>query len=117
MISLIILDSKKCLEAHFLYGSAPKAGLPTKINLGSFVSKTQVVPVSGVFFPIETLPEFIQPFSEILPLSIVADAMRSISSDGLSLLAVYKNMIGISIWIIIGTFISTKLFVWKEVAG
>ena len=73
--------------------------------------------MSGVFFPIETLPEFIQPFSEILPLSIVADAMRSISSDGLSLLAVYKNIIGISIWIVIGTFVSTKLFVWKEVAG
>lgn len=46
MISLIILDSKKCLGIHFLYGSAPNAGLPTKINLDSLVLKVHVVPVS-----------------------------------------------------------------------
>jgi hypothetical protein len=43
--------------------------------------------------------------------------MRSIASDGLSLIGVYSNFIGIGVWIIIGTLISTKLFVWKEVAG
>ena len=46
MISLIILDSKKCLGIHFLYGSAPNAGLPTKINLDSLVLKVHVVPAS-----------------------------------------------------------------------
>ena len=59
----------------------------------------------------------IQPFAQILPLSLLADAMRSIASDGLSLIGVYSNFIGIGVWIIIGTLISTKLFVWKEVAG
>ena len=73
--------------------------------------------LSGVFFPLETLPEYIQPFAQILPLSLLADAMRSIASDGLSLIGVYSNFIGIGVWIIIGTLISTKLFVWKEVAG
>ena len=72
---------------------------------------------SGVFFPLESLPEYIQPFAEILPLSMVADAMRSIASDGLSLVDIYLNIIGIGVWIGIGTLISTKLFVWKEVAG
>jgi hypothetical protein len=48
---------------------------------------------------------------------MVADAMRSIASDGLSLADIYLNIIGIGVWIGIGTLISTKLFVWKEVAG
>jgi hypothetical protein len=27
------------------------------------------------------------------------------------------NFIGMVVWIIFGTFLSTKLFIWKEVAG
>jgi ABC-2 type transport system permease protein len=103
------------LTLGFSIGSLAKTQESVGVIASIFIYP-QIV-MSGVFFPIETLPEFIQPFSEILPLSIVADAMRSISSDGLSLLSVYKNIIGISIWIVIGTFVSTKLFVWKEVAG
>ena len=73
--------------------------------------------MSGVFFPLETLPEYIQPVAQVLPLTLVADAMRSIASDGLTLFQVHLDLLGMGIWIIIGTLISTKLFVWKEVAG
>ena len=112
---IIMLSILMFLTLGFSIGSLAKTQESVGVIASIFIYP-QIV-MSGVFFPIETLPEFIQPFSEILPLSIVADAMRSISSDGLLLLAVYKNIIGISIWIVIGTFISTKLFVWKEVAG
>jgi hypothetical protein len=43
--------------------------------------------------------------------------MRSIANDGLELIDIYANFIGIGVWIVIGMLISTKLFVWKEVAG
>jgi ABC-2 type transport system permease protein len=112
---IIMLSILMFLTLGFSIGSLAKTQESVGVIASIFIYP-QIV-MSGVFFPIEALPEFIQPFSEILPLSIVADAMRSISSDGLSLLAVYKNIIGISIWIVIGTFVSTKLFVWKEVAG
>ena len=112
---IIMLSILMFLTLGFSIGSLAKTQESVGVIASIFIYP-QIV-MSGVFFPIETLPEFIQPFSEILPLSIVADAMRSISSDGLSLLAVYKNIIWISIWIVIGTFVSTKLFVWKEVAG
>ena len=112
---IIMLSILMFLTLGFSIGSLAKTQESVGVIASIFIYP-QIV-MSGVFFPIETLPEFIQPFSEILPLSIVADAMRSISSDGLSLLGVYKNIIGISIWIFIGTFVSTKLFVWKEVAG
>ena len=112
---IIMLSVIMFLTLGFSIGSLAKTQESVGVIASIFIYP-QIV-MSGVFFPIETLPELIQPFSEILPLSIVADAMRSISSDGLSLLAVYKNIIGISIWIVIGTFVSTKLFVWKEVAG
>jgi hypothetical protein len=43
--------------------------------------------------------------------------MRLVANDGLTLFELYSNCIGMVLWIIIGTFISTKLFIWKEVAG
>ena len=43
--------------------------------------------------------------------------MRAIASDGLTIFQVYSDIFGIGIWVIIGTLISTKLFIWKEVAG
>ena len=46
LILFLRLDSKKFLDRHFLYGSAPYAGVPTKINLGSLVLKSHLVPVS-----------------------------------------------------------------------
>ena len=112
---IIMLSILMFLTLGFSIGSLAKTQESVGVIASIFIYP-QIV-MSGVFFPIETLPEFIQPFSEILPLSIVADAMRSISSDGLSLFAVYKNIIVIIIWIVICTFVSTKLFVWKEVAG
>ena len=112
---VIMLSVLMFLTLGFSIGSLAKTQESVGVIASIFIYP-QIV-MSGVFFPIETLPEFIQPFSEILPLSIVADAMRSISSDGLSLLAVYNKLIGIVTWTVIGTFVSTKLFVWKEVAG
>ena len=103
------------LTLGFSIGSLAKTQESVGILATIFIYPQLVL--SGVFFPLETLPEYIQPFAELLPLSLVADGMRSIASDGMQLSDVYSNFIGIGVWILIGTLISTKLFVWKEVAG
>jgi ABC-2 type transport system permease protein len=111
----IIFGVLMFLTLGFSLGSLAKTQESVGVLATLFIYPQLVL--SGVFFPLETLPEYIQPFAQILPLSLLADAMRSIASDGLSLIGVYSNFIGIGVWIIIGTLISTKLFVWKEVAG
>ena len=112
---VIMLGVLMFLTLGFSLGSLAKTQESVGVLAAIFIYPQLVL--SGVFFPLESLPEYIQPFAEILPLSIVADAMRSIASDGLQLLDIYLNIIGIGIWIGIGTIVSTKLFVWKEVAG
>ena len=111
----IIFGVLMFLTLGFSLGSLAKTQESVGVLATLFIYPQLVL--SGVFFPLETLPEYLQPFAQILPLSLLADAMRSIASDGLSLIGVYSNFIGIGVWIIIGTLISTKLFVWKEVAG
>ena len=73
--------------------------------------------LSGIFFPIDSLPEVIQPLAKVLPLSFVADALREISTNGLSLLEILPKLAGIAVWLVIGYFLATRLFVWKEVAS
>ena len=112
---VIMLSVLMFLTLGFSIGSLAKTQESVGVLATIFIYPQLVL--SGIFFPIETLPEYIHPFAELLPLSLVADAMRSIANDGIELIDVYANFIGIGIWIVIGMLISTKLFVWKEVAG
>ena len=112
---VIMLSVLMFLTLGFSIGSLAKTQESVGVLATIFIYPQLVL--SGIFFPIETLPEYIHPFAELLPLSLVADAMRSIANDGLELIDIYANFIGIGIWIVIGMLISTKLFVWKEVAG
>ena len=112
---MIILGVLMFLTLGFSIGSLAKTQETVGILASIFIYPQLVM--SGVFFPLETLPEFIQPLAQLLPLTLVADAMRAIASDGLTIFQVYSDIFGIGIWVIIGTLISTKLFIWKEVAG
>jgi ABC-2 type transport system permease protein len=112
---VIMLSVLMFLTLGFSIGSLAKTQESVGVLATIFIYPQLVL--SGIFFPIETLPEYIHAFAELLPLSLVADAMRSIANDGLELIDIYANFIGIGIWIVIGMLISTKLFVWKEVAG
>ena len=112
---VIMLSVLMFLTLGFSIGSLAKTQESVGVLATIFIYPQLVL--SGIFFPIETLPEYIHPFAELLPLSLVADAMRSIANDGLELIDIYANFIGIGIRIVIGMLISTKLFVWKEVAG
>ena len=112
---VIMLGVLMFLTLGFSLGSLAKSQESVGVMATIFIYPQLVL--SGVFFPLESLPLFIQPFAEILPLSLVADAMRSIANDGLQLFDIVRNFIGIALWIVIGMIISTKLFVWKEVAG
>ena len=73
--------------------------------------------LSGVFFPINSMPEIIQPFAHALPLSVIATGLRDIVNDGASLLTLNTTTLGIVVWMILSFFTVTKFFVWKEIAS
>ncbi len=73
--------------------------------------------LSGIFFLIDSLPDLVQPLAAVLPLGFVATALREISTNGLSLLAILPQLAGIAVWNVFGFLLATRLFVWKEVAN
>lgn len=73
--------------------------------------------LSGIFYPIESMPELVQPLATLLPLSFVATGMREIAINGAALSAITPSLLGIAFWFFVSFFLATRLFVWKEVAN
>ncbi len=84
--------------------------------LGNIVIMPQIF-LSGIFYPIESMPEWIQPVAYLLPLSFVSTGMREIANAGATLLEIAPNLIGIAVWFVISFVAATRLFLWKEVAN
>lgn len=112
---IVILGTIIFLNLGFCLGSLAKTQQAV-MAVGNIVIFPQIF-LSGVFYPIESMPELIQPLAKILPLSFVATGMRDIANEGASLLAITPSLIGIAVWFVIGFVLATRLFVWKEVAS
>jgi len=112
---IIMLGTFIFLCLGFCLGSVAKTQQAV-MAVGNIVIFPQIF-LSGVFYPIESMPELIQPIAKILPLSFVSTAMREIANNGSSLLAITPSLIGIAVWFFIAFILATRLFVWKEVAN
>ncbi len=66
--------------------------------------------LSGVFFPIQQMPDFMQAISKVLPLTYAADAMRKVMILGANITAIPMDLIfltvfgGVLLWIAIPLF-------------
>lgn len=84
--------------------------------IGNLVTFPQMF-LSGIFYPIDILPTWLQPLAEILPLSFLASGLRELMVDGAGLLALLPDLAGLLAWTIVCLFLAIRLFVWKEVAA
>lgn len=71
--------------------------------------------LSGVFFSLSNEPNWLQPITKLLPLTFLADALRSITLNGSSLWAVRFDLVGLAIWLAITLFLAMRFFRWEVV--
>lgn len=115
LYGIIILGCFIFLCLGFMLGSLAKTQ-QSIMALGNLVIFPQIF-LSGVFYPVSSLPGFMQPIASVLPLTFITNALRDIANDGLSLLATGVDLLGILVWLLIAFVAATRLFVWKEVAA
>jgi len=115
LFAVIFLGAIIFLCIGFLLGSLAKTQQSIQA-IGNLVIFPQIF-LSGIFYPIESLPGFIQPVAAILPLSFVANALREIANNGASLVQIPLDMLGIGVWMVISFIAATRYFIWKEVAA
>jgi ABC-2 type transport system permease protein len=112
---MIILGTFIFLCLGFCLGSIAKTQQAV-MAIGNIVIFPQIF-LSGVFYPIESMPDFIQPIAHLLPLSFISTGMREIAINGATLMEISSSLIGIGAWFVISFVLATRLFVWKEVAN
>lgn len=103
------------LSIGFFLGSIAKTQQAI-MAIGNLVTFPQMI-LSGIFFPIESLPDLAQPIAQILPLSFVSNGLREIAINGAGLAELIPDIIGMAIWAVIALVLAVKQFVWKEVAA
>ncbi|MDT8398195.1 MAG: ABC transporter permease [Pseudomonadales bacterium] len=112
---IIILGTMIFLCLGFCVGSFAKTQ-QTVAAVGNIVIFPQIF-LSGIFYPLASLPALIQPIAAALPLTFVANALREIINNGLSLAEIATDLIGMGLWLAIAFILAVRLFVWKEVAA
>ena len=69
--------------------------------------------LSGVFFPREAMPGVLETITEYLPLTYLADSLRSVSVDGAALSSQWAGLLGLAAWLVATYVLAVKLFRWE----
>ncbi len=69
--------------------------------------------LSGVFFSVDTLPKWVQPIANNLPLSYFNEAIRKITTEGGSFSSTFPYMLGLIAWGVVMYVLAAKTFKWE----
>lgn len=73
--------------------------------------------LGNVFFPLESMPAWLQKVAVHLPLNYLSDAIRQIAIQAGSWGDVQKDFIGLLLWIVVSFLAAVNLFRWREVTN
>ncbi|HLX93598.1 MAG TPA: ABC transporter permease [Puia sp.] len=80
------------------------------------VANTVTLPqilLCGLFFPVDSYPEWLQKFCRILPLTYLVDGLRKIAFEGTHFWRIPVELVGLGIWTILIGFVTIKVFRWE----
>jgi ABC-2 type transport system permease protein len=69
--------------------------------------------LSGIFFPIDTMPSFMRPVVEVMPLTYLGDALRQIMTGASPDHSLPLNIIVMFGWFIAASILSIRFFRWE----
>lgn len=68
--------------------------------------------LSGTFFPIASMPSFIEPLVKILPLTYLNDALRQIMVAGTPLYSMTTDIVVLAVWAVVSLGVTIRFFRW-----
>jgi ABC-2 type transport system permease protein len=69
--------------------------------------------LGGVFFPINNMPELIQPIVKVLPIAHLTSALRETMNIGTSIFALGTETLILGIWLVGGFAVASWVFKWE----
>jgi len=111
-LGLFTIISTVCL---FGFGMAI-AGWAKDSNQAAPLSNLVSFPMmflSGVFFPVFLMPEWLQSITRFVPLTPIVEGLRLIMTEGRTLLELGPQLAFVGGWIVIIYLIAFKVFRWE----
>ncbi|MBE0479922.1 MAG: ABC transporter permease [Dehalococcoidia bacterium] len=68
--------------------------------------------LSGIFFPVEFMPDFMRPIVNAIPVTYLGDALRQVMVDATPLHSMTTNIIVLAAWLVASLLLAIKLFRW-----
>lgn len=69
--------------------------------------------LSGIFFPIEIMPDFMRPIVEAIPLTYLGDAFRQIMVDATPLHSLATDVAVLAGWLVVCMLLAIRFFRWE----
>jgi ABC-2 type transport system permease protein len=69
--------------------------------------------LSGIFFSSERFPQTVQPLIQVLPLTLLNDALRAVILEGASLASQSARMAGLGLWGAVSFVLALRWFRWS----
>jgi ABC-2 type transport system permease protein len=69
--------------------------------------------LSGIFFPVDFMPDFMRPIIAIMPLTYLGDAMRQVMVEATPVYPLWVDVAVLGGWMIVSMFLAIWLFRWE----
>ncbi|MDA0788783.1 MAG: ABC transporter permease [Proteobacteria bacterium] len=118
LVLLFLLAILGCIV--FLCMGFMIAGLSGTQESVGMIGNLAILPqmfLSGVFFPIEAMPGWLQPVASLLPLTFLVNAMRDVAIDAAGIVAILPSLAGMAAWTALCLVLAARFFVWREISN
>jgi ABC-2 type transport system permease protein len=111
VIGLITLGALTFLAIGYLIASYAK----TEESATALTSVVQfpMMFLSGIFFPISFMPDWLQPVAAFMPLTYLADALRQTMVGGAAYVALPVGVAVLVGWLVVSSAITARFFRWQ----
>jgi ABC-2 type transport system permease protein len=110
-ILFVVLGSLAFLALGYVLASFTKT--EEAANGMTSVVQFPMMFLSGVFFPIELMPDFLQAIARIIPLTYLADALRQVMVGGAAFAPLWVCAAVLAGWLIVCFAIAARYFRWQ----
>jgi ABC-2 type transport system permease protein len=108
---LVLLTAATFIAIGFaIAGLAPTEESATQIT---GVVSLPLMFLSGLFIPVDQLPDFIRPLAAVMPLTYAADALRQVMVGGTPFVPLTIGVAVLAAWLLGSLVVATRLFRWQ----
>jgi len=111
LAGLIVLGALTFLAIGYVIASYAKT--EESANALTSVVQFPLMFLSGIFFPIAFMPDWLQPVAALLPLTYLGDALRQTMVGGSAYVPLQVDVLVLSAWLVGSFLISARFFRWQ----